>query len=271
MDPPGSVVDGTSSAAVQLHLHGTVATIILDRPGSKNALTEEMQGALGDAVSGLRRRDDIRAVVIRGEGGAFCAGADAKGMGAGPSERPPHNEAVWSLMERQRRLVNELWDLPQPTVAVLEGPVVGAGLSLALACDLRYAAPDAYLMAGFIRMGLPGDYGVTWLLTKLVGPARAKELLYFSEKIPASTALTMGLVNEVVATEDLAAFAQGRADRLTHAPMSAIRYLKQNVARAQRSTLAESMEVEALASLAAAESPDHAAAVEAFLSRPRPR
>lgn len=270
MDSLSSRAEEISSGAVKLHFDGAVATVVLDRPQAMNALTEDMQTALGTIMSELRRRNEVRAVVIRGEGGAFCAGADAKGMGAGLSDRPPHNEGVWSLMERQRALVGELWDLPQPTVAVVEGPVVGAGLSLALACDLRYAAPDAYLMAGFIRMGLPGDYGVTWLLTKLVGPARAKELLYFSERIPAEAALAIGLVNGVVDSRELLPRAQERAKQLAETPLSALRYLKQNVARAQYSTLKQSMEVEALASLAATESPDHAAAIETFLSRHRP-
>jgi enoyl-CoA hydratase/carnithine racemase len=269
----GLVPDQPAKPATPLGLRvefdGPVATIILARPEARNALTVGMQIELGRIVRDLRDREDVRAVLIRGEGGAFCAGADAKGMGNDVDQPRPHNEEVWSLMERQRNLVGELSDLPQPTLAVLEGPSVGAGLSLALACDLRYAAPDAYLMSGFIRMGLPGDYGVTWLLTKLVGPSRAKDLLYFSDRIPMATAYQMGLVNEVVEPEQLLPRAYERAQRLAEAPLSAGRYLKQNVARAQSSTLRESMEAEALASIACTESPDFAAAIRSFLSRRR--
>jgi enoyl-CoA hydratase/carnithine racemase len=156
----------------------------------------------------LRDRSDVRCVVLTGTGNAFCAGGDVKGMGPDATPRPDRPATregiVAELTERQRTLTGALRALPQPTIAALPGAAAGAGFSIALACDLRIAAESAFVTTGFANIGLAGDYGASWLLPRLVGDAKARELFFGAERIDAQTCLALGLVNRVVPDAQLA-------------------------------------------------------------------
>ncbi len=171
-----------------------VAVLTLHRPERRNALTVAMLDALGRLLPQLDADDDVGAVVLTGAGGAFCAGGDVKGFAERIADQVPAGQER-RQRESQKATSGRLWHMTTPTVAALPGPAAGAGLSLALACDLRYAASTAVLTTAFARVGLSGDYGSAWFLVRLVGPARAKELLYLSERLSAGEAAGMGLVN----------------------------------------------------------------------------
>ena len=160
--------------------------------------------------------------------------------------------------------------MPKPTVAVLPGPAAGAGLSLALACDLRYAADTAVMTTAFANVGLAGDFGGTWFLTQLVGPAKARELYLFSERIGAAEAERLGLVNAVYPAAELEEQALGRARRLAAGPRLTYRYMKENLNRAIHADLAECLDLEAVHHLRTFDTEDHREAARAFVEKRAP-
>jgi len=187
-----------------------VAVLTLNRPERRNALSVPMLSAIARLLGQFEIDDDVGCVVLTGAGHAFCSGGDVKSMAAGiltsdESHRTPvsYDAAVHRQRVSQRETAGCLWSMPKPTIAVIGGPAAGAGLSLALACDLRYAAAGAILTTAFARVGFSGDYGGTWFLTRLVGTAKARELYFFSERITAETAEQLGIVNAVFAPESL--------------------------------------------------------------------
>jgi 2-(1,2-epoxy-1,2-dihydrophenyl)acetyl-CoA isomerase len=211
-----------------------VALLVLDRPARRNALTPGMVGGLARVLADVGADDEVGAVVLTGAGGAFCAGGDVKAMADADD---------WSaaqLLERQRRsqrqVCGRLWRMPKPVLAALPGPAAGAGLGIALACDLRYAASSAVLTTAFAKVGLSGDYGVAWFLTRLVGTAKARELLYLSERLDASAALELGLVNAVLPDEELLPHVLQTARTLAAGPRAALGLMKANLALALRPT-----------------------------------
>ena len=246
-----------------------VAVLTLNRPERRNALSEQMIGALATSLAQVEADDAVGAVVLTGAGGAFCAGGDVKGF----AERPPGApEASKERLQRanQRATSGRLWRMPKPTIAALPGAAAGAGLSLALACDLRYAASSAVLTTAFARVALAGDYGSAWFLVRLVGPARARELLYLSPRLTADEALQMGLVNAVVPPDALEREAMAVAHRLANGPSMALASMKENVALALTAPLDEYMDVEVTHHLATFATDDHAEAARAFVEKRDP-
>ena len=205
--------------------------LTMNRPERRNALSDQMLAALGATLAQVEADDAVGAVVLTGAGGAFCAGGDVKGF-AERTPGAPGASAERQQRANQRATSGRLWRMPKPTVAVLPGPAAGAGLSLALACDLRYAASSAVLTTAFARVALAGDYGSAWFLVRLVGPARARELLYLSPRLSADDALRWGLVNAVVPPDALEREAMAVARRLADGPRTALASMKENVALA---------------------------------------
>jgi 2-(1,2-epoxy-1,2-dihydrophenyl)acetyl-CoA isomerase len=246
-----------------------VAIVTLNRPERRNALTGAMLKALAGVLAGLEADDDVACVVLTGAGGAFCAGGDVKDMAAGGD-----GMAFDALVQRQRRnhhgTAGRLHRMPKPTIAALPGPAAGAGLSLALACDLRYAAESAFLTTAFARVGFAGDYGGTWFLTRLVGPAKARELYFFAERVAAAEALELGLVTAVIEDDDLEAEVLGRARRLASGPRLAYAYMKENLNRALTGTLEEALDLEATHHLHTGLTEDHREAAMAFVEKREP-
>ncbi len=246
-----------------------VAVLTMNRPDRRNALSDQMIGALATTLAQVEADDAVGAVVLTGAGGAFCAGGDVKGF----AERSPGApEASKERLQRanQRATSGRLWRMPKPTIAVLPGAAAGAGLSLALACDLRFAASSAVLTTAFARVALAGDYGSAWLLVRLVGPARAKELLYLSPRLSADDALQLGLVNAVVPPDTLEREAMAVAQRLANGPRTALASMKENVALALSTPLEEYMDVEVTHHQATFATADHVEAARAFVEKRDP-
>src|SRR3954453_6696903 len=166
-----------------------VAVITLNRPEARNALSDTMSPALRSMIKSCGENPQVGALLITGAGNTFCAGGNVKGMGGNRDKKKldmSNDERVADLQERQRLLTGALIAVRKPTIAALPGPAVGAGLALALACDIRIAAQSAFVSTGYLRVGLSGDYGIAWLLTRLVGTSRARELMFTSDKVDAA-------------------------------------------------------------------------------------
>jgi 2-(1,2-epoxy-1,2-dihydrophenyl)acetyl-CoA isomerase len=250
-----------------------VAVVTMNRPERRNAMSEAMMAAMDRMLGELEADDAVGCVVLTGTGGAFCAGGDVKAM----AERPAADRgqtmdaAIHRQRVRQRATSGRLWQMPKPTIAAIGGPAAGAGLSLALACDLRYAVEGAVLTTAFARVGFSGDYGGTWFLTRLVGSAKARELYYFSERLPAADAERLGIVNAVFPAADFEVEVRQRARRLAHGPRLAYRYMKENLNRAVNGELGESMDLEATHHIHTGLTDDHREAAKAFVERRDPR
>ncbi len=256
-------------------IEGGVATLTLNRPEARNALTDEMQAALQEAIPRLAGDRSVRAVVITGAGRAFCAGGDVKGFAAATASGANSGDG-FSLEQRAfglRRasdIVRWLHEMPKPTLAVIPGPAAGAGLSIALACDLRIAADDAKLTTAFSKVGLAGDYGGSYFLTQLVGAAKARELYFTGDVITGREALALGIVNKAVPADELAAVAHDYARYLAGLPTLAIGYMKKNLNAAQTGTLSQVLDVEATHMVRTMMTEDHKAASAAFVAKTKP-
>lgn len=250
-----------------------VATLTLNRPQARNALSDRLTPALRTAIRACGDDPEVGALLITGAGRAFCAGGDVKGMGNGgnPARRDwTVAQRVADLEDKQRRLTGALVGLRKPTIAALPGPAAGAGLAIALACDLRIAAASAFVSTGYARVGLSGDYGITWLLTRLVGRGRAAELLLLSDKVDAAQCLAVGLVNRVVADDQLQAEAWGLARRLAHGPALAQALIKDNLDDATTMPFLQALDGEAGRLIQSSLDGDHAEAVRAFVEKRAP-
>jgi 2-(1,2-epoxy-1,2-dihydrophenyl)acetyl-CoA isomerase len=223
----------TGTDQLLFEIDAGVATITLNRPDARNALSDTLTPALRLALASIPDRRDVGAVIITGAGAAFCAGGDVKSMGSGSRKNPRSlDQAAAELRHRQRTLTGVLVDLRVPTIAALPGPAAGAGLALALACDMRIAARSAFVSTGYARVGLSGDYGITWLLTRLVGTARARELMFTARRVDAETCERLGLVNQVVDDDRLGEETRALASSLAAGPRAAIAAMKDNLDKA---------------------------------------
>ncbi|WP_027577836.1 enoyl-CoA hydratase-related protein [Bradyrhizobium sp. Ai1a-2] len=261
----------TGTGELLCNIDGRVAILTLNRPEARNALSDNLTPALRRMIKSLGDDPKIGALLITGAGNAFCAGGDVKGMGSGIA-RPERTleERVTILRERQRTLTGVLVSVRKPTVAALPGPAAGAGLAIALACDIRIAAESAVMATGYARIGLSGDYGVAWLLTRLAGTARARELMFLSERLDAKRCEAFGLVNRVVPDDQLRSAALELAKQLADGPPIALGYIKDNLDHALTSDLLSSMDLEAEHMVRAARTTDHSEAVRAFVEKRKP-
>ncbi|MFP6837056.1 MAG: enoyl-CoA hydratase [Pseudomonadales bacterium] len=253
-----------------------VATITLNRPQARNALTPELTTALRTAIAWAGSNPEIGAIVVTGAGTAFCSGADVKAMGrrnaSSENDVKPTAESQFQEMRaRHLEIAGALHRLRKPTLAVLPGPAAGAGMAIALACDLRIAAKSAFLTTAYARIGLSGDYGIAWLLTRIVGPARARELMLTAERVDAEKAERIGLVNRVVPDDALESEAFDLARQLAHGPRIAFAYMKDNLDEALEIDHETAIEREADRLLKARSTEDHREAVRAFTEKREPR
>jgi 2-(1,2-epoxy-1,2-dihydrophenyl)acetyl-CoA isomerase len=217
------------TGTVRLDVDGAVARVVLSNPGRRNAASWPMMTALGELVGDLRERADVAVVVVTGEGADFCVGAD---LAAVPEQRTLRRETVAEDTERLRTItavVTGFHRLPQVTIAAIDGGCAGAGLSLALAADLRIVSERAVLNTAFVAAGVSGDCGSAWHLTQVVGPARARRLLLDPAKVDAATALDLGLATRVVPAPALAEEAGAWARRIAAQAPLALRAAKQNL------------------------------------------
>ncbi len=253
-----------------------VATLTMNRPDARNALSLEMMNGLLSALSRLASDPAVRVVVLTGTGRAFCSGGDVKGFakraeGAGTDGGAPmsFDHRVNDLRSRVEvsRLLHEM---PKPTLAVIPGPAAGAGLSMALACDMRIACDDAKLTTAFSKVGLSGDFGGSYFLTYLVGAAKARELYFTGQVLRADEALKIGMVNRVVPFEQLAKAAHDYARELASLPTIAVGYMKKNLNVALRGTLSDTLDTESIHMIRTFETEDHKGAAKAFVEKRQP-
>lgn len=246
-----------------------VAVLTLNRPDSLNALSPAMTEALLEALPRLIGDPAVGVIVLTGAGRAFCAGGDVKLM----RQRPEGETAEQREADLRRRveISRLLHESDTVTLAAVNGVAAGAGLALACACDLRIAAPSASFVTSFARVGLAGDYGIGWFLPRLVGPAKALELLLESEKLDAAGAHALGLVNRVADSD--AGFAEawrGLARRIAAGPRIAQAAIKRNLRAAATATLSELLDSETHAQVRCMRTEDHAEATRAFAERRPP-
>jgi 2-(1,2-epoxy-1,2-dihydrophenyl)acetyl-CoA isomerase len=266
----------TGTEDLRAEIDDGVAVITMNRPDRRNAFSPAMVSALGAVLARVEADDAVGCVVLTGAGGAFCAGGDVKSMAAPPAAGrdgagPSLDARIHRQRLNQRATSGRLWSMPKPTIAAIGGPAAGAGLSLALACDLRYAVAGAVLTTAFAKVAFAGDYGGTWFLTRLVGSSKAKELYYFSERLSAQDAERLGIVNAVFAPADFEREVMDRARRLAHGPALAYRYMKENLNRAVSGDLADCMDLEVTHHVHTGLTEDHREAAQAFVDKREPR
>jgi|SRR5215469_8666909 len=266
----------TGTEDLRAEIDGRVAVITMNRPDRRNAFSAVMLSAMGEVLARVEADEEVGCVVLTGAAGAFSAGGDVKGMAArlqgdGADQSHSLDAAIHRQRLSQRATAGRLWSMPKPTIAAIAGPAAGAGLSLALACDLRYAIPGAVLTTAFARVGFSGDFGGTWFLTQLVGSAKAKELYYFSERLSAEEAHKLGIVNAVFPEADFEREVMSRARRLAEGPAIAYRYMKENLNRAATGELGDCMDLEVTHHVHTGLTEDHREAARAFMDKREPR
>jgi len=266
----------TGTQDLRAEIDGGIAVITMNRPDRRNAFSPAMVSALGTVLAQVETDEAVGCVVLTGAGGAFCAGGDVKSMATPSAEGGDHAGASLDALIHRQRLNQQatsgrLWRMPKPTIAAIGGPAAGAGLSLALACDLRYAVPDAVLTTAFAKVAFAGDYGGTWFLTQLVGSSKAKELYYFSERLSAEDAERLGIVNAVFPAADFEQEVMARARQLAQGPSIAYRYMKENLNRAVTGELADCMDLEVTHHVHTGLTEDHREAAQAFMEKREPR
>jgi enoyl-CoA hydratase/carnithine racemase len=226
--------------------------------------------ALRNMIKLCGENPDVGVLLITGAGTAFCAGGNVKAMGAHRDQKKlgmSYDEKVEDLQERQRLLTGALVSVRKPTIAALPGPAVGAGLAIAMACDIRIAAESAFVSTGYLRVGLSGDYGIAWLLTRLVGTARARELMFSADKVDAGRCEAIGLVNRVVPDVKLQEEAFALAKSMAEGPTIALRYMKDNLDEALLFDFATARDHEAARLIRTTMTADHREAVQAFIEK----
>jgi len=255
------------TASVLHQVEGAVATITINRPEARNALTAQTKEALLDVLRNCSADGGVRAVILTGAGQAFCSGQDLRehaellATAAAPLDTVRHH---------YNPIVETIARMPKPVIAALPGVAAGAGASLALACDFRIAAQRASLLLAFARVGLGADSGASWTLQRLIGPARATEMLMLAEPIDAATALGLGLLTSVVPDDQLPAAAAAFAARLAAGPTLAYAAIKESLLYASAHGLGESLEKEAELQARLGGSHDHQSATTAFVNKQSP-
>jgi enoyl-CoA hydratase/carnithine racemase len=245
--------------------------ITLNRPQARNSLSDQLTPALRQMIKLTGDDPEVGSILITGAGSAFCAGGDVKGMGGGaPKTDLTYDERVATLRIRQRTLTGALVGVRKPTIAALPGQRPAPVWRLHSPATSGSPRKSAIMTTGYSRIGLTGDYGIAWLLTRLAGTARARELMFLSERLDARRCEALGLVNRVVPDSDLRSTAYALARELAEGPSLAFGYIKDNLDHALSSGLLESLDQEAENLVRAAQTSDHKEAVRAFVEKRKP-
>ena len=259
-----------------------VLTLSFDRPEVKNAIDTAGQQLLVRRLNDAARHPGVKVVVLTGTGSSFCTGADIRTMGAPDPDdaiaRDYGQSPLWMAHEARTDRLKQLagaslllHGMGKPTIAKLRGPAAGMGFSMALACDFRIAADNAFFISSFAKIGTSGDYGGSYFLTQLVGPSKAKEIYMFSDRVQAPEALALGMINRVVPDAELDAATDAFALRLAQGPAMAHRYIKQNIHAAANQTIEEVFDLEARNMIRCRLSEDCQEALLAFQEKREPR
>lgn len=246
---------------------GPVVTLTLNRPEAMNAVTDDMLMALIESLERLGRDSTVGTVLLTGAGRSFCAGGDVKGMGH-------RGELTYEQRVQEQRWKQRITLLirqsPKVFIAAVNGAAMGAGLALALAADFRIVARGAKFATAFGAIAYSGDFGCTWLLTQLVGPAKARELMILNPRLSAEEADRLGMVTRLVDDDVLMAEATGFARDIAQGPRVTWGYMKRNLAIAETQSLADTLEAEALSQARCAMTEDHKEARNAFIEKRKP-
>ena len=266
----------TGTEELLCRLEDKVAIITLNRPKKKNALSDHLTPALRQTLLDLETKREVGCILITGSGDAFCAGGDIGGMGGNASkdrevsERPSAEERVRTLIHKQETLTLRLADHAKPTIAALPGVAAGAGLCIALACDIRVACRSAFVTTAYRNIGFSGDYGGSWLLTQLVGPSKAKELFFTGRRVQSDEALELGIFNNVFDDASFENEALALAKQIASGPPIAIGFMKEHINRAVTGDLRSNLAMEADRLIRCAATSDHKEAVKAFMEKRTP-
>ena len=252
------------------YLNDAVATISFNRPEKRNALGDTLTPALREALLCLEDDERVRVIVITGVGTSFCAGGDVKSMNNQKTDCRSIEEKIRDLQNRQNTLALRLFELSKPTIAALPGAAAGAGMSIALACDLRIGSSNSFFAPGYARIGLSGDYGISYLLTNIVGPAKAKELMFTGRYVRSDEALSLGLLNEIVPDDALKIRTDELAKQISDGPPKAIQYMKENINRSIHEKFKICLDYEADRLVRVAQTEDHNEGIRAFLEKRSP-
>ncbi|MDH5737114.1 MAG: enoyl-CoA hydratase [Gammaproteobacteria bacterium] len=262
-----------SEEVVLEKLENGVMTLTLNRPESLNALSQEMMDALLEKLPAAAANSEVGALVLTGAGRGFCAGGDVKNMAsrnAGGSGSGPSMEDRARSLRESMEISRFLHELPMPVIAMIKGPAAGAGLAMALACDIRIAAESAVFTTAFARVGFSGDFGGSYFLTKILGTAKARELYYTAARVNATQALELGMVNHVVSEENLDNFTLEMAQNIANGPRVAHHYMKKNLNAAEWGTLEQVFDMEAWHMTRTGMTEDHREAARAFVEKRDP-
>jgi 2-(1,2-epoxy-1,2-dihydrophenyl)acetyl-CoA isomerase len=249
-------------------LEGGLLTITMNRPERKNALNPEMVAGLVEAARRAADDPEVRAVLFKGAGGSFCVGGDVKSMAAGRAPLP--FEVKMANLRRGMEVSRILHQMPKPVVAQLDGAAAGAGLSMALSCDLRVASESCKITTAFAKVGFSGDYGGTYFLTQLLGSARARELYLTSPVLTAKEAHAIGMVTRVVPDAEIDAATHELALSLAQGPSIALGYIKRNINNAEHLPLEDCFDGEAIHHTRCSDTEDHKEAAKAFVEKRKP-
>lgn len=248
--------------AITFEKNGAVATIALSRPERLNAFDDQMHEELYEALENVENDESIRCVVLRGEGRGFSAGADLSSVRS--EEDPDLGEY---LRQTYSRAIVKMVRMEKPIVAALHGPVYGAGMGMALACDMRIAAESAKFSVAFIKIGLMPDAGVSFFLPRIVGLGRAMEMSMLGDAVEAEEANRIGLVNKVVGEEELVSEANALAEKLASLPTKAMGQIKHSLYTSFESDLEAALETEAKGQTFCGYTADHKEGVSAFFEK----
>jgi 2-(1,2-epoxy-1,2-dihydrophenyl)acetyl-CoA isomerase len=246
-----------------------VAVLTMNRPDALNALTRPMMRGMWEALERYGQDPEIGCIVLTGAGRGFCAGGDVKAMASGEKMLGTFEAKAADLRARMD-IVRLLHGGAKPTIAMVNGVAAGAGLGLALACDMRVAAASARMTTAFAKVGLSGDFGGTWFLNRLVGPARARELYFTSDILDAARIEALGLANRIVPDAELEVETMALAKRIAAGPRVALTYMKKNANVAMTGTLSDLLDAEALHMTRCRDTEDHREASKAFVDKRKP-
>ena len=267
----------TGTPDLLARVEGHVGVITFNRPDRRNALSDAMYHGFGAVLPELAADPEVRVVMVTGNGGAFCAGGDVKGMhdshtGGGARDGQPEGleDRIAYLRRRQRMVSLALHEFPKPVVAAVPGAAAGAGLSICLAADVRIAAERALFVTAFANVGASGDFGGSWFLTQLVGQAKAKQLYFTSPRLTATDAQDLGIVNEILPDDGFDAAALEWCHDLAGRAPIAMRYMKENLNRAVNVDLATALDAEANNLIRTMSTADHKEAAAAFVEKRSP-
>jgi 2-(1,2-epoxy-1,2-dihydrophenyl)acetyl-CoA isomerase len=256
--------EAVATDVVRTALENGVLWIRLNRPDSRNAVNADLRKALAAAVRDAERNPEVRAVVVTGTGPAFCSGADVR-------EFANREGSVEQIGDEYHKILTGLRTMPKPTIAAMNGVAAGIGASIAMACDLRFATPEASLVEAFVKIGLTPDGGATWFLPRFIGTAKALEIMYTGEPLKAEDAERLGLYNRVVPAAELEGVVRELAERLAAGPTMALAAAKRSVNFGANVPFEEAVDFEFLLQAVQMQGEDFKEGVAAFLEKRRPQ